>query len=94
MRSGQGQYQTGNYVIQGVFQDDEVVGTCLIKNSTPPYEYSIKGDFNLAKLDRIEADIKYQNNDRYQGLVEITPNHIIRRTQGKYYFAKGDVLEG
>jgi hypothetical protein len=54
----------------------------------------LKGELNQIKLDKIDADIKYQNNDRYQGLVEITPNHIIRRTKGKYYFANGEIIEG
>lgn len=93
LRSGKGEYRTGNYLIQGDFQEDEAVGSCVIQNSTPPYEYTIKGDFNQPRLDAIEAGIKYKNDDRYQGLVEITPDHLIRRTKGKYFFANGVTTE-
>lgn len=40
------------------------------------------------------AEIKYANKDSYKGLVEVTPNHVVRRTKGKYYFGNGNVAEG
>lgn len=67
LRHGQGIFQTGNYIVQGQFSEDELVGTGILKNnSNPSYEYTISGNLNQPRLEKLTAQIKYGNNDVYQ----------------------------
>lgn len=54
--------------MQGQFSEDELVGTGILKNnSNPSYEYTISGNLNQPRLEKLTAQIKYGNNDVYQG---------------------------
>lgn len=64
-----------------------------MKKSDPSYEYLLTGD--LHQSGPYQADIKYlKSGDMYKGAVDINPNNLVLRTQGKYYFANGKFEEG
>lgn len=93
LREGEGQYSTGTTILEGVFKNDDLVGPCKMKKSDPQYEYLVTGD--LHQTGPYQADIKYLGSgDMYKGAVEINPNNLVLRTQGKYYFANGEHVEG
>lgn len=95
LRHGKGRYQEKSYQVSGMFQEDEPVGNFEIINGNfpSPPGYRLIGDFSQAPLSNLKADITYENKDLYQGMVEITPANLIRRTKGKYFFANGKKTE-
>jgi len=54
----------------------------------------IKGDFNTPLLQNFQSNIQYKNKDRYEGLVDISSDNVVRRTNGRYYFSDGVIEEG
>lgn len=80
--------------MEGTFQEDDLVGYSTLKNSNTLADYVIKGDFNSPVLQNFQSNIQYKNNDRYEGLVDISAGNVVRRTNGRYYFSDGVIEEG
>lgn len=80
--------------MQGTFQNDDLIGYSTLKNSTTMADYVIKGDFTTPLLNNFQSNVEYKNKDRYEGLVNIGSDGVVRRTTGKYYFSNGTMEEG